>query len=254
MSPNAVGRRIRVALLVRVLLVLGIPGEEVRRRRVGERLAALHEVEQVTAVVLATGVGADVTTEAAERRRDDADVHVGDGVELGLRAGGAIVVVRLVAVRVRRRGARGRDAGRRVGALRLEEADEEVRHGVREDRLLVTHRCRVVDHEEEVDLVDLLLRDGRREVDLRRRRLLADRAREAARAAAPVAVSMAADCKPLHRIDYVSTSSRAPSACHASRPPSARPCCRDGGPSCAGAVSTISRQTSTSHTQRRSFA
>ena len=146
--------------------------------------------------------------------------------------------------------ARGRRAGCRVDALRLEQADEEVRHGVREDRLLVTHRRRVVDHEQEVDLVDRLLRDGRREVDLRRRRLLADGAREAARAAATVSSQR---CRPraTSPIDS-STSSRAPSAGHASRPPSAPRVAVNGGP-VAGAVSTISRQTSTSATLRRGF-
>ena len=50
-------------------------------------------------------------------------------------------------------------AGRRIDAHRRDQAVHEHRHGVAQDALLVRHRDRVIDHEEEVDLVDGGLRD-----------------------------------------------------------------------------------------------
>jgi hypothetical protein len=78
----------------------------------------------------------------AERRADDAHVEVLDRIEIGLahgaRAGRASVADHL--------------ARHRVDAGRVDQTADEIGHRLCEDRLLVGHRRRIVDHEQEIDL------------------------------------------------------------------------------------------------------
>jgi len=95
---------------------------------------------------------------AADAGGDEADVDVEDRRELILGSGRA-GLQRIGGLHL------GRDA-HGVQALREHEALDQVGHGVREDRLLVGHRSTVVDHQEQVDLVDRAL--GERLDDRRR--------------------------------------------------------------------------------------
>jgi len=78
-----------------------------------------------------------------QTRRDDADVNVVDRREFTLERGLALASDRLT-----KRAAVG------VDAERVDQSIEQRRHCVVQDLLLVRHRPRVIDHEQEVDLVD----------------------------------------------------------------------------------------------------
>ncbi len=87
----------------------------------------------------------------AQARAEQPDVDVSDGVEVPER----LPRTRLGGERWLRR---GRDAGV-VDAERIDQPADEIGHRQGQDGLLVAHRGRVVDHEEEIDLVDPALRE-----------------------------------------------------------------------------------------------
>jgi hypothetical protein len=180
---RGVGRRAFGGLLGLVALDGREPREEVRRLRVrNRRLLGAGAVDELTAVVVVRVerrvgrvrrvFGARVGAEATHGGRDDADVDVDDRLELGLAR------LALLALLGRRIGALTRGFAVVVDAVRRDEAVDEVGDGLGQNGLLVAHGARVVDAEEEVDLVDRGLLDGRREAHLRRRLLLGDRTRE----------------------------------------------------------------------------
>ena len=88
---------------------------------------------------------------AAEAGADDADVDVLDRLELPRRALGARVERALG-------GLVGGDA-LLVDAEGVDQALDQIGDGVGEDGLLVGHRAGVVDHQQEIDLVDAALRE-----------------------------------------------------------------------------------------------
>ena len=116
-----------------------------------ERQAPVQEVRLVVVVgrqVLERRLGhgrcvARVASACAERRGDDAEVQVVERLELGREADRAPPV---------RRGAGHVPRG--VDTVRVDEAIQEIGNGGREVGLLVTHRRRVVDVEQDVGPVD----------------------------------------------------------------------------------------------------
>ncbi len=169
------GRQVRLA--GRLELLVRVPGQEplaLVGRDAACRAARIGAGDQVAEVVVRAvrgarararvlrGVEAAVGAEAPEARRDDADVDVGHGRERARGAGGAHDR------RARRLGRGGEGlVGRGVEARRVEDAVDQVGDGGGEDVLLVGHRRRVVDHQEQVDLVDAALGE---DVHLRRAR------------------------------------------------------------------------------------
>ncbi len=87
---------------------------------------------------------------STERRGDDANVDVRDGVELSLGVGEPIRarLTRIDSANLVARGA--------VDANRVGESFDEVGDSHGEDLLLVGHRRGVVDHEEQIELNDLI--------------------------------------------------------------------------------------------------
>ncbi|KAK4045199.1 hypothetical protein OUZ56_032607 [Daphnia magna] len=168
------GRLVRVlrrdvAGLRLLRVVLGV------RREVGEEAGVLRldplqtlrgigAVDQTTAEVGPLRIAGRRRAEVTHRRRDDTDVDVGDRLELGN-------TVRALAIRIG--GINGRLTADRlavgIDAVRGHKTAHEDGDRLREKLLLVGHRCRVVDGEEEVDLVDRIRLLLRREADLRRR-------------------------------------------------------------------------------------
>ena len=164
--------RIGLALVLRLVrrepreevAAVVVEGLRVHDRGLGRAAGRLRAADEVTAIVVvavadgrprcAAARFADVLrAAAAERRGDDAEVQIVDRRELELPAVGA----------GQRRGAGGLLALRLVGlvlAVRREQTRHEVRHGLLQEILLVAHRRRVVDREQEVELVDGLLFGG----------------------------------------------------------------------------------------------
>ncbi len=130
--------------------VLRVPVEEAEVLVRGHRwIAGFHPRDEVSPIVHVSPVRLRIAdAEPAEARGDDAHVHVRDRRELapGLR--------RTVRERVARLQRRIDGVARVVHAVRVQEAADEARHRVREDGLFVRHRRRVVDREQEIDLVD----------------------------------------------------------------------------------------------------
>ena len=170
------------------------PVEEVRRiggperglRVVGQVVRVGRTVEQVPLIVVVpvdrpaarqrprgarSGAWTRVRGEApSERRAHDPDVQVVNGRELRVR-GPRAAVARDVGL--------SHHVAHAVDAVRRHEPGDKVRDGLREVRLLVTHRRRVVDVEQQVHLVDGRLLDRGDEVRLRDGVARLDRTREA---------------------------------------------------------------------------
>ena len=126
-----------MARLVLVLLDVRIPREEMQLTRLGQVDSVGAAGEEVAViVVVTTGLRrARARAHAAERRGDDADVHVGDRPERRLGARRTSVGVRLQRIGERA----DRQARLLVDTLRLHEPAHEIRDGIGEDALLVGH-------------------------------------------------------------------------------------------------------------------
>ena len=97
---------------------------------------------------------------AADRRGDDADVNVLDRHEVDHAGGAAPIGVALAHLRPRSR----------IDAHRIDEPTDQIRDRQRDDLLLVGHRRRVVEHDEQIDLHRPgVLRRGRRHAGRRSR-------------------------------------------------------------------------------------
>ena len=162
-------RRIGMARLVLVLLDVRVPREEVQVAGLRDRAGGVTR-EQVPCRRCGRALRAGRAgsrAHAAERRRDDADVHVGDRRERRLRARPGTARPS----RLQRIGERRRIGTRVIVSTHFGWTRPSRRSGTASARMrcLSRHRRRVVDHDEQVDLVDRRLRHDGLEGDLRRR-------------------------------------------------------------------------------------
>ena len=129
------------------MLRLRVPGEKAQVLPGGRAEAAVERADQVSAVVARRRDAAEryvAELPAAEARGDDADVNVADGRKLPHEACTTIGAVRRLA----------QTAIGLAQARWIDQTPDQQRDGELQDRLLVGHRDRVVDHEQQIDLVD----------------------------------------------------------------------------------------------------